>query len=140
MGQQSRHLEYGGSSERYPSVLLLALINNQIWDLFENQHLFSARDKGKQHSNAQHLAEMVAILGPPPVGFIRQSEYARDFFDEQGTCPCFPCRLLTDNTARAVEESDQYSQRFTRHHGDQSIWFRPRVFSRIHADDATVVS
>ena len=59
---------------------------HQIWDLFENKHLFNARDENKQDSNLHHLAEMLALLGPPPKGFLKRSEYAPEFFDDQGEC------------------------------------------------------
>ncbi|KMW67161.1 hypothetical protein BDDG_11946 [Blastomyces dermatitidis ATCC 18188] len=44
-----------------------------IWDLFENMHLFDARDENRQNLNLHHLAEMVALLGTPPVGFLRRA-------------------------------------------------------------------
>jgi serine/threonine-protein kinase SRPK3 len=56
----------------------------QVWDLFENQHLFKAQDVNKQDSNLHHLAEMVAVLGPPPTDFLQRSNYASDFFDSDG--------------------------------------------------------
>ncbi|OAT06883.1 CMGC/SRPK protein kinase [Blastomyces gilchristii SLH14081] len=72
---------------RAPKVLLRMRWDNKvdiwnvgvlIWDLFENMHLFDARDENRQNLNLHHLAEMVALLGTPPVGFLRQ------FFDYQG--------------------------------------------------------
>lgn len=56
----------------------------QAWDLFENQHLFNAQDSGGQDSNLHHLAEMVALLGPPPTGFLQRSDYTSEFFDNNG--------------------------------------------------------
>ena len=39
----------------------------QIWDLFENEHLFDGIDpERKKYTNRRHLGEMVAFLGPPP--------------------------------------------------------------------------
>ncbi|PWY83804.1 protein kinase [Aspergillus sclerotioniger CBS 115572] len=55
------------------------------WDLFEQGHLFYARDLDKKSSDSHHLAEMVAILGPPPNDMLRRSEYAREFFDTEGS-------------------------------------------------------
>ncbi|RAK98805.1 putative serine/threonine protein kinase [Aspergillus ibericus CBS 121593] len=54
------------------------------WDLFEQGHLFYARDAEKNASDAHHLAEMVAILGPPPKDILQRSEYASNFFDNEG--------------------------------------------------------
>jgi serine/threonine-protein kinase SRPK3 len=55
-------------------------------------HLFDARDENKQNSNVHHLAEMVALLGPPPIDFLKGSEYAPEFFDGQGACEIINCR------------------------------------------------
>ncbi|KAE8350529.1 protein kinase [Aspergillus coremiiformis] len=54
------------------------------WDLFEAGHLFYARDSDKNDSDSQHLAEMIALLGPPPREILDNSEYARSFFDSDG--------------------------------------------------------
>jgi hypothetical protein len=56
----------------------------QVWDLFENRHLFKAEDSNGQDSNLHHLAEMVALLGPPPRDFLQHSNYASEFFDNDG--------------------------------------------------------
>ncbi|KAL3482821.1 kinase-like domain-containing protein [Aspergillus germanicus] len=53
------------------------------WDLFETGLLFYARDKDKNDSDRHHLAEMMAIFGPPPKD-IFQSEYATRFYNDQG--------------------------------------------------------
>ncbi|OOF98767.1 hypothetical protein ASPCADRAFT_162455 [Aspergillus carbonarius ITEM 5010] len=54
------------------------------WDLFEQGHLFYARDSDKNSSDSHHLAEMIAILGPPPKDMLRHSEYTGEFFDAKG--------------------------------------------------------
>jgi serine/threonine protein kinase len=54
------------------------------WDLFEQGHLFYARDSDKQNSDAHHLAEMIAVLGPPPTDLLQNSDYAKEFFDNEG--------------------------------------------------------
>ncbi|KAJ5355810.1 kinase-like domain-containing protein [Penicillium concentricum] len=36
------------------------------WDLFQQGHLFYGRDSRKQNSDVNHIAEMIAVLGPPP--------------------------------------------------------------------------
>jgi serine/threonine protein kinase len=56
------------------------------WDLFEQGHLFYARDSDKQNSDAHHLAEMIAVLGPPPTDLLQNSDYAKEFFDNEGMC------------------------------------------------------
>lgn len=52
--------------------------------MFENKHLFSARDRNGAQSNECHLAQMVAVLGPPPVEFIRRTETSQTYFDCDG--------------------------------------------------------
>ncbi|KAE9404244.1 kinase-like protein [Gymnopus androsaceus JB14] len=44
-----------------------------IWDIFENKHLFNAQDGNGESLSLYHLAEMVAILGPPPLDYLRRS-------------------------------------------------------------------
>ncbi|KAJ5558175.1 kinase-like domain-containing protein [Penicillium sp. DV-2018c] len=54
------------------------------WDLFQKGHLFYARDSDKQDSDSHHLAEMIALLGPPPKDMLRMNDYATEFFDSEG--------------------------------------------------------
>ncbi|PYI02933.1 protein kinase [Aspergillus sclerotiicarbonarius CBS 121057] len=78
---------------RAPEVVLRMPWNEKIdiwnlgvlaWDLFEQGHLFYARDSDKNSSDSHHLAEMIAILGPPPKDMLQRSEYATNFFDNEG--------------------------------------------------------
>ncbi|KAJ5677298.1 kinase-like domain-containing protein [Penicillium maclennaniae] len=78
---------------RAPEVLLRMPWDEKIdiwnlavvaWDLFEQGHLFYARDANKQSSESHHLAEMIAYLGPPPREMIEKSEHAKNFFDNSG--------------------------------------------------------
>lgn len=50
----------------------------------QKRHLFYAKDSEKKPSDAHHLAEMIAIMGPPPQELIQNSAYATDFFDGEG--------------------------------------------------------
>ncbi|KAL8980327.1 MAG: hypothetical protein Q9205_004552, partial [Flavoplaca limonia] len=56
-----------------------------IWDLFEGKHLFYGRDpkEGKYMTRA-HLADMVALLGPPPVELLKVGKRSTEFFDKDG--------------------------------------------------------
>ncbi|KAE8421581.1 kinase-like protein [Aspergillus pseudocaelatus] len=78
---------------RAPEVLLRMPWNEKVdiwnvgvlaWDLFQQGHLFCARDSDKQSSGAHHLAEMIAIMGLPPKEMVRNSVYATEFFDGEG--------------------------------------------------------
>jgi hypothetical protein len=57
---------------------------SQTWDLFEDKHLFNAKDQNKENSSLHHLAEMIALLGPPPTDFVQRGDAASDYFDAHG--------------------------------------------------------
>ncbi|RAH43521.1 uncharacterized protein BO95DRAFT_465906 [Aspergillus brunneoviolaceus CBS 621.78] len=46
-----------------------------VRDIFEDRHLFDARDEDGGYSPSHHVAEMVAYLGLPPVSFVRRSKW-----------------------------------------------------------------
>ncbi|KAF3385025.1 hypothetical protein F1880_001841 [Penicillium rolfsii] len=78
---------------RAPEVLLRMLWNEKIdiwnigvlaWDLFEQKHLFYARDTNRNTSDSHHLAGMIAIMGAPPKEMLQNSEYAMKFIDRDG--------------------------------------------------------
>lgn len=57
-----------------------------IWDLFEGRHLFYGEDPdGKGYSPRAHLAELMALLGPPPLDLIKRGARSGEFFTEDGT-------------------------------------------------------
>ncbi|PGH34652.1 hypothetical protein GX50_02542 [[Emmonsia] crescens] len=56
----------------------------EAWDLFEHNRIFSARNPDGKLDDAYHLAEMIAVLGPPPLEFLRRSEKSLKFWDENG--------------------------------------------------------
>ncbi|GAB7354241.1 hypothetical protein MBLNU459_g4778t2 [Dothideomycetes sp. NU459] len=55
-----------------------------LWDLFQPERLFSARGEDGQYSECHHLAQMVAILGNPPLDFLRTSEKCLQYWDLDG--------------------------------------------------------
>ncbi|RDW61134.1 putative Serine protein kinase [Aspergillus mulundensis] len=78
---------------RAPEVILRIPWNEKIdiwnvgvlaWNLFEREPLFYARDPNGHVSDSHHLAGMTAVMGTPPKQFLRKSEYARKFFDDEG--------------------------------------------------------
>ncbi|KAL4783324.1 kinase-like protein [Aspergillus varians] len=88
---------YSGDIQPYiyraPEVILQMPWNEKVdiwnvavlsWDLFQQGHLFYARDSDKKSSDGNHLAEMIALLGPPPIDMLRNSAYASKFFDGDG--------------------------------------------------------
>jgi hypothetical protein len=52
--------------------------------LFEGVRLFHAVRDGLLNDE-QHLAEMVALMGPPPPAFLQRSEKCKQFWDSEGT-------------------------------------------------------
>ncbi|EME82206.1 uncharacterized protein MYCFIDRAFT_188967 [Pseudocercospora fijiensis CIRAD86] len=55
------------------------------WDLFERSQLFNARGPDGEQSSLYHLAQMVAILGPPPIEYLQRTETSRQHFETDGT-------------------------------------------------------
>jgi serine/threonine-protein kinase SRPK3 len=92
-------------------VLLTAA--NQVWDLFEGKHMFYGNDPdGKGYSTRTHLAEVVGMLGPPPLDLLKRGKRSLEFFTEDGTydlfflnsvCPSFKRDLLMIFATRAME-------------------------------------
>ncbi|MCJ1466514.1 hypothetical protein MMC07_005133 [Pseudocyphellaria aurata] len=55
-----------------------------IWDLFENKHMFNALNDDQQYSPSRHVAEMVAYFGLPPPQYVHRSKVTREVFDDHG--------------------------------------------------------
>lgn len=63
----------------------------KIWDLFEDDNMFRVRGPDKNYNETQHLASIVAHIGPPPSDFIsRAGERGLEFFDESGQSLLIP--------------------------------------------------
>ena len=57
----------------------------QIWDLFEGEYLFTGQDpEAQRYKSRAHLAEMIALLGPPPQELLAKSSARDRFFTEDG--------------------------------------------------------
>jgi len=54
-----------------------------MWDLFQGCRLFFGLKNGVV-DDEQHLAEMVALLGPPPKSFLERSEACKKYWDSEG--------------------------------------------------------
>ncbi|GAB1315991.1 hypothetical protein MFIFM68171_06201 [Madurella fahalii] len=82
------------STYRSPEVMLNAAwsypvdiwnVGAMIWDIFEGKHLFYGNDPdGKGYSTRAHLAEVIGMLGPPPLDLIRRGVRSKGFFSEDG--------------------------------------------------------
>ncbi|KAI1957057.1 hypothetical protein LOZ58_005979 [Ophidiomyces ophidiicola] len=76
---------------RAPEIVLKMPWDNKVdiwsmgmvcWDLVSNTTLFSARNSERLLDDSIHLAEMIAIMGPPPKQFLKQSKIGRVWWDE----------------------------------------------------------
>lgn len=57
----------------------------QIWDLYEDKHLFYGIDPTeKRYLTRAHLAELIAVLGPPPTDMLERGSRSEEFFDGEG--------------------------------------------------------
>lgn len=52
--------------------------------MFENKHLFNAHDGNGESSSLHHMAEMVAVLGLPPLDYLQRTETSWEYFDKAG--------------------------------------------------------
>ncbi|KAM3468119.1 hypothetical protein MY5147_008259 [Beauveria neobassiana] len=58
----------------------------EIWDIFEGKQLFYAVDpEHKAYRRRAHLAEITALLGPPPKDILTRGRLASKFFSDQST-------------------------------------------------------
>jgi hypothetical protein len=49
--------------------------------------MFQGNDPdGKGYSTRAHLAEVIGMLGPPPLDLLREGTRSSEFFDEEGAC------------------------------------------------------
>ena len=60
-------------------------LGKQAWDLFEGNRLFYGNDPdGKGYSTRAHLAEVMGILGPPPLDMLQRGKRSNGFFSTDG--------------------------------------------------------
>ncbi|EYE91453.1 kinase-like protein [Aspergillus ruber CBS 135680] len=78
---------------RAPEVLLdmdwdekvdIWAVGQTAWSLFEKGHLFLNRPLETDLDHAHRFAEMISLLGPPPLEFLRRSEESLKYWDENG--------------------------------------------------------
>ncbi|KAK1074740.1 hypothetical protein LTR74_000984 [Friedmanniomyces endolithicus] len=55
-----------------------------LWDLFEPKRLFRPHGEDGRYSESIHLAQMISIMGPPPLDFLQRSEKSKLFWDDEG--------------------------------------------------------
>lgn len=53
--------------------------------MFEGETLFDGTDpEHKEYRSRTHLAEMIALLGPPPPSLLARANYRSKFFSDTG--------------------------------------------------------
>ncbi|KAM0137133.1 hypothetical protein ACHAO1_004308 [Botrytis cinerea] len=93
-GDLKRNHGAGPQIYRAPEVMIKAAwsypidiwnVGAMIWDLFEGEHMFHGQDSdGEGYSTRAHLAEVIGMLGPPPLDFLEKGIRTPEFFDEKG--------------------------------------------------------
>ena len=84
-----------------------------MWDLFEGKHLFYGDDPdGKGYSTRAHLAEVMGILGPPPMDMLQHGKRRHEFFTSDGKYRLSNalCKGLTEH-AREMEARCRHPNR-----------------------------
>ncbi len=57
----------------------------KVWDIFEGGLLFSGKDPELAvYRGRAHLAEMIALLGPPSLELLNRGRFKSKFFSESG--------------------------------------------------------
>ncbi|POR37663.1 Serine/threonine-protein kinase SRPK [Tolypocladium paradoxum] len=60
-------------------------VGAMIWDVFQGSHLFHGEDPtGKGYTTRAHLAEVIGLLGPPPLDLLQRGVRSKEFFSEDG--------------------------------------------------------
>lgn len=56
-----------------------------VWDIFEGGHLFTGHDpEFQKYRSRAHLAEIIALLGPPPPSLLSRGNSRHRFFSDKG--------------------------------------------------------
>ncbi|EDP49747.1 protein kinase, putative [Aspergillus fumigatus A1163] len=93
-GDQRRNHDAQPNVYRSPEVMLkvdwsypvdIWNVGVMVWDLFEGKHLFYGNDSdGKGYSTRAHFAEVMSILGPPPLDLLQRGKRSHEFFTDEG--------------------------------------------------------
>ena len=63
-----------------PSWLLNLLMLSQLWDMIEVRELFRhIHDKQGRYDAKLHVAEMIALFGPPPPEIMQRYQHMREY-------------------------------------------------------------
>ncbi|KPM41240.1 hypothetical protein AK830_g5305 [Neonectria ditissima] len=93
-GDEQRNHDAQPNVYRSPEVMLMTEwsypvdiwnVGVMIWDLYEGRHLFYGHDPdGRDYTTRAHLAEVIGILGLPPLDLILRGKRSMELFTEEG--------------------------------------------------------
>lgn len=64
-----------------------------VWDIVSPHTLFNGKNPDGIFDDRVHLAEMVALLGPPPSEYRERHQLSSVFWDEAGSS-YYPCQTI----------------------------------------------
>ncbi|KAL9004338.1 MAG: hypothetical protein Q9188_002851 [Gyalolechia gomerana] len=83
----------------------------EIWDLFEGKHMFNGRDpKQRRYMTRAHLADMMALMGPPPSELLKAGKRTAEFFGKDGEWQAeipVPARTCLEESEENLEGSNK---------------------------------
>jgi len=68
----------------------------QSWDLLQGKNLFQTKGPDGKDSTPQHVAQIIALLRPPPPDLLRKSPRTGEFYDENGKLIAYSARPDVD--------------------------------------------
>ncbi|KAM3440382.1 hypothetical protein NHJ13734_003321 [Beauveria thailandica] len=106
-----------GKEQYQGDIMPLVYRAPEVWDLLEGKRLFLTKNDGA-NDDEQHLAEIVAFIGPPPVEFLQRSERCARYFDEsgnwRGSIPV-PTTTLEERVTQVDGQDKELMLGFVRH-------------------------
>ncbi|CAH0040708.1 unnamed protein product, partial [Clonostachys rhizophaga] len=82
-----------------------------IWDIFEGKHLFHGIDPtDTAYSTRAHLAEVIGMLGMPPLDLIKRGSRSDEFFTDDGQWKAdvpIPAELSLAHSEENLEEGEK---------------------------------
>ncbi|KAI0834278.1 kinase domain protein [Hypoxylon sp. FL0890] len=93
-GDEKRNHDAQPNVYRSPEVMLkiewsypvdIWNVGVMIWDIYEGRHLFHGVDPdGGEYTTRAHLAEVIGLLGPPPLDLVQRGVRSSEFFTSDG--------------------------------------------------------
>lgn len=84
---------------RFSEKALPPLIPDQLWDMIEGKELFRhIHNQQGRYDAKMHIAEMIALLGPPPPEVIQRYQFMREYSWPE------PVRREDNRVCRTAEE------------------------------------